>query len=67
MEDKLPKKLLTAKELAKPLGVGVGSVYRMAANGSIPFYAVGPRKAGRRFDLDEVRKALRRTEIPSQA
>lgn len=51
------KKLCRAKEVARELGgIGVRTLYRMAAQGSIPFYRAG--KTGVRFDLQEVRDAL---------
>ena len=50
--------LSKAKDLAPQLGaVGVRTLYRMAAQGLIPFYRVG--RSGVRFNLDEVREALR--------
>lgn len=52
--------LLTAAEVAEQLCMSTGSVYRLAASGAIPSYAVGPKLRGRRFDLDEVRAALHR-------
>ena len=52
-------KLLSAAKLAENLGITPESVYRLAKLGIIPFYKVGPRLGGRRFDVDEVRETLR--------
>ena len=52
-------RLVTAKKLAEILGdVGQSTIYRMAQNGQIPSYLVG--RSGVRFDVGEVRTALRR-------
>ena len=51
---------LTATELAERLGMGKGSVYKLAKAGKIPSYAVGPKLTGLRFDLEEVLAVLRR-------
>ena len=52
--------LVDAAEAARQLGIAKSSLYRMAATGVVPSYAVGPRLRGRRFDVQEVRAALRR-------
>ncbi len=55
--------LLTAKELAKKLGVTIGTIYRMAHAGAIPSVRVG---TGRRlrFDYEEVKTTLSRQPAP---
>ena len=56
-------KLLTARQLAEHLGMSLGSVYKLAQDGSIPSYCAGRKRHGVRFDLDEVRQALRRQPV----
>jgi predicted DNA-binding transcriptional regulator AlpA len=57
--------LLNARELSKRLqGIGVSSIYRMAAKGLIPSISVGPKLGGRRFMEREVRDALTRLVQP---
>lgn len=51
--------LVDAETVAAKLGQAKSSIYRMAKAGLIPSYAAGPRLRGRRFDLNEVREALR--------
>jgi hypothetical protein len=51
--------LVDAATLAAKLGQAKSSVYRLAQAGIIPSYAAGPRLRGRRFDLAEVKEALR--------
>ena len=51
--------LVDAATVAAKLGQAKSSVYRLAQAGIIPSYAAGPRLRGRRFDLAEVREALR--------
>ena len=53
-------RFLTAAELAEKLGMGKGSIYRLAKAGKIPHYAAGPKLTGLRFDLEEVLAILRR-------
>lgn len=52
-------KLVNARTVAAHLGQAASSVYRLAQAGLIPSYAAGPRLRGRRFDLAEVREALK--------
>jgi excisionase family DNA binding protein len=52
--------LVDAATVAAKLGQAKTSIYRLAQSGLIPSYAAGPRLRGRRFDLDEVKEALRR-------
>jgi excisionase family DNA binding protein len=49
-----------AATVAAKLGQAKSSVYRLAQAGLIPSYAAGSRLRGRRFDLAEVKEALRR-------
>jgi len=51
--------LVSADEAARQLGMAKSSLYRMASRGLIPSYAAGPKLTGRRFDVEEVRAALR--------
>ena len=52
--------LVDAGTVAAKLGQAKSSVYRLAQAGLIPSYAAGPRLRGRRFDLAEVKDALRK-------
>lgn len=49
--------LVDASTLAANLGLTLGQVYRLSASGRIPKYKAGHRTV--RFDLEEVRAALR--------
>jgi len=51
--------LVDAATVAAHLGQAKSSIYRLASAGLIPSYAAGPRLRGRRFDLVEVRAALK--------
>ena len=51
--------LVDAATVAARLGQAKSSIYKMAAQNLIPSYAAGPRLRGRRFDLVEVREALK--------
>ena len=51
--------LVDAATVAAHVGQAKSSVYRLAKSGLIPSYAAGPRLRGRRFDLAEVRAALK--------
>jgi excisionase family DNA binding protein len=53
--------LVDATELARRLGQAKSSIYRLAQANLIPSYAAGPKLRGRRFDVEEVKAALRRT------
>lgn len=52
--------LVDASELAKHLDQAKSSIYRLHKRGLIPAYAAGPNLRGLRFDIAEVREALRR-------
>lgn len=64
MEQATVEKLVTAKVVSEAMGMAPSQVYRLAKrgmnNGGIPSYQVGERRGGVRFDLREVREALRR-------
>lgn len=64
MEQATVEKLVTAKVVSEAMGMAPSQVYRLAKrgmnNGGIPSYLVGEKKGGVRFDLREVREALRR-------
>ncbi len=51
--------LVDAATVAAQLGLAKSSVYRMSSLALIPSYPVGPKLTGRRFDLAEVRAALK--------
>ena len=51
--------LVDAATVAAHLGQAKSSIYRLSQSGLIPSYAAGPRLRGRRFDLAEVREALK--------
>lgn len=51
--------LVSAETVAATFGQAKSSIYRMAQAGLIPSYAAGPKLRGRRFDLAEVREALK--------
>ena len=57
----LESQIVTAHTLAKIYKMAVSSVYRSAASGAIPSFSTGPGRTGVRFELAEVREALRRT------
>lgn len=59
-------RLQTTKEIAKRLGVTVGTVYRMARTGVIPAVRIGTGR-GLRFDFEDVKSALseRLARLPS--
>jgi hypothetical protein len=52
--------LIDAAKLAEHLGQAKSSIYRLAKRGVIPAYSAGPNLRGLRFDLNEVKEALRR-------
>ena len=53
--------LVKASVVSQRLGMAQSQVYKLAKSGAIPSYCVGEKKTGIRFDLTEVRAALRRT------
>lgn len=58
------EKLVKARIVAAAMGMATSQVYRLAKkgmnNGGIPSYQIGEKRGGVRFDLREVREALRR-------
>ena len=52
--------LASAEMCARALGITTGCLYRMAREGLVPSYHVGVQQRGVRFDLEEVKGALRR-------
>lgn len=52
-------RLVTAKDLARTLGLSLGTVYRMVREGRIPAIRVGTGRV-LRFDPEHVRRALAR-------
>lgn len=52
--------LVSADDAARALGMGVGSLYKLARAGKVPSYSVGPRLSGVRFSIPELKQALRR-------
>jgi predicted DNA-binding transcriptional regulator AlpA len=64
MEQTTVEKLVTARVVSEAMGMAQSQVYRLAKrginNGGIPSYQVGEKRGGVRFDLNEVRHALRR-------
>ncbi len=57
--------LVDAAVVAARLGMAKSSIYRLAQAGLIPSYAAGPRLHGRRFDLAEVKAALKALTQPA--
>jgi len=51
--------LVNAATIAAKLGQAKSSIYRLAQAGLIPSYAAGPCLRGKRFDIVEVRDALK--------
>ncbi len=51
--------LMDAGEIAVRLGMAKSSIYSLCASGKIPAYKAGKLLRGRRFDLNEVKAALR--------
>ena len=57
------QRFVTVAALAKEVGQARSSLYRMAKLGVIPSYSAGPRLNGLRFDVEEVRRALRKAAV----
>ena len=55
--------LLSVKQLAEALNCSTSTIYRMVQKNIIPFYDL---HSNYRFDLDEVREALKREEVLSK-
>lgn len=60
MEQPAVEKLVTARVVSEAMGMAASQVYRLAKLKKIPSFLVGEKKGGVRFDLREVREALRR-------
>jgi predicted DNA-binding transcriptional regulator AlpA len=60
MEQEAMDSLVRASVVSERFGMAQSQVYRLARSGAIPSYVVGEKKGGVRFDLREVRVALRR-------
>ena len=58
--------LVDAATVAERLGQAKSSIYRLAKTGAIPSYRAGQLGRGVRFDLAEVRDALRRPAVAIQ-
>ena len=56
----IPEPLVKATILKRDYDLPTGSIYRLAKEGKIPFYRVGPKQTGIRFIASEVLDALRR-------
>lgn len=54
--------MLSVKELANLLGVSPKTVYAMCDQRAIPYYRVGNGRGTLRFELDEVKTALKPRE-----
>ena len=54
------ERLVTAKVVSEVMGMAQSQVYRLAKRAKIPSFQVGEKMGGVRFDLREVREALRR-------
>jgi len=57
------EKLVKARVVAEMLGMAQSQVYRLSRAGAIPSFSVGAKRGGVRFDLNEVRRALRRKPV----
>ncbi|ELP32045.1 helix-turn-helix domain-containing protein [Rhodopirellula baltica] len=51
--------MISVKELAKALGVSSKTIYALCERDDIPCYRIGTGRGTLRFDLDEVKQALR--------
>ena len=59
--------LVSVDEAARQLGMPKSSLYRLAACGHVPCYKAGPKLTGRRFDVSEIREALRLAATTKQS
>ena len=59
--------LVKARVVGARLGMATSQVYRLARSGRSPSYVVGAKGSGIRFDLTEVKAALRRTPQAASA
>ena len=51
--------MMSVKELAKALSVSAKTIYALCDEGAIPYYRIGKGRGTLRFELAEVKKALR--------
>jgi excisionase family DNA binding protein len=63
--------MVSVKELAKELGVSSKTIYALVEREEIPFLRIGVGRGTLRFDVDEVKQALRRkskslAEVPKR-
>jgi len=58
--------LVDAVAVSETLGMARSQVYRLAKQRVIPSYTVGARRGAVRFDLREVKEALRRPAEPQR-
>jgi len=63
MEQATVERLVTARVVSEALGMAQSQVYRLSRAGAIPSFSVGAKRGGVRFDLNEVRQALRRRPV----
>ncbi|HEV8620948.1 MAG TPA: hypothetical protein VGQ79_07980 [Nitrospiraceae bacterium] len=54
------RRLVSAEMCACACGITPGCLYAMARAGLVPSYRVGVQRRGVRFDVEEVKEALRR-------
>lgn len=60
MDHPTTETLVKACVVSEQMGMAQSQVYRLAKLGRIPSFSVGAKRRGVRFDLREVRDALRR-------
>jgi hypothetical protein len=58
--------LVSADICARALDITRGCLYRMARQGLVPSYRVGVQQRGLRFDVEEVKAALRRDDAQDE-
>ena len=63
MEGAPADKLVTARVVSEAMRMAQSQVYRLSRLGKIPSFQVGEKMGGVRFDLREVREALRRKPL----
>lgn len=56
--------MMSVKELAKALGVSAKTVYALCDQDAIPYYRIGTGRGTLRFEIDEVKHALREEPAP---
>lgn len=53
--------MLTAKQLGAELGITKNTIIKLANQGKIPFLRLPTERGDLRFDLEEVKKVMRRS------